>query len=412
MALEQGADLVVELPALYATRSSWWFAFGGVLLLHRMGIVTHLAFGAEKDNLAQLTETARILSAEPSVFREALSQSLKRGVSFARAQSEALKHVRPDLPSVVEPNERLALNYLQIIETFALPLTPVLIPRQGSGYHDPLPDCGGPLSAESSSGAPFPSASPHAASLSGAPSPDSMIPTVSFPETARPDASFPEATCPAAMFPGASAIRHHLQAAPNCRNGLDQLEFSMPSSSFKLLREVLDQEKTFVFPADLAPVIMALLKRASVQELAELPDMAPGLANRIHVAARNSFDVEIFLYALKTKRFSRSRLQRLLTFLFLNYTQETARYIREGPPYLRVLGFGPGGRPLLRRIKEQAAIPLILRGGQIKALAQRLPAAEAAWSLEVRAGDLYAQLEKPTVLPSGSAEYYGIPYIC
>jgi predicted nucleotidyltransferase len=402
MALEQGADLVVELPALYATRSAWWFAFGGVLLLHRMGIVTHLAFGAEKDNLAQLTETARILSAEPSAFREALSQSLKSGVSFARAQSEALRHVRPDLPSVAEPNERLALNYLQIIETFALPLTPVLILRQGGGYHDSLPDGGGPPSVASSSGATFSSASPPAASPFGG---------ASFPEAARPVASFPETACPAALFPGASAIRRHLQTAPNCRDGLDQLEFSLPGSSFKLLTDVLDQEKTFVFPDDMAPAIMALLKRASVQELTELPDMAPGLANRIRSAARNSFDVETFLDTLKTKRFSRSRLQRLLTFLFLNYTQETARYIREGPPYLRVLGFGPGGRPLLRRIKDQAALPVILRGGQLKALARRFPAVEAAWSLDIRAGDLYALLEKSPLHPPGSAEYYGIPYI-
>ncbi|MDR1203964.1 MAG: nucleotidyltransferase family protein [Peptococcaceae bacterium] len=359
MALEQGADLVIELPALYATRSAWWFAFGGVSLLHRTGIVTHLAFGAERDALPQLRDAARVLAAEPPAFRAALSHALNDGVSFARAQSQALKHIRPDLPPVIRPNERLALNYLQIIESFSLPLTPVLIPRQGGGYHDPLPDA------------------------PGAPG--------------------------AAGIPGASAIRRHLQSAPGYEEGLDQLRPFLPASSLRLLKEVLDQKKSFVFADDMAPILMALLKRASAADLAELPDMEPGLANRICATARGSHDIASFLDALKTKRYSRSRLQRLLTFLFLNYTQETAQFIGEGPPYLRILGFNSAGRQLLRQISRRGALPLITQGRQAKSLAWNHPAVKAAWSLDVRAGDLYALLEKAPSHPAGSAEYYETP---
>jgi predicted nucleotidyltransferase len=359
MALEQGADLVIELPALYATRSAWWFAFGGVSLLHRTGVVTHLAFGAERDALPQLRDAARILSTEPPAFRAALSRALKSGVSFVRAQTQALRQIRPDLPPVTQPNERLALNYLQIIETFSVPLTPVLIPRQGGGYHDPLPG----------------------------------------------------AALPGGDIPGAFAIRRHLQHASNCGDGLNQLKPFLPASSFKLLQEVLDQKKTFVFADDMAPAVMTLLKRASVADLEELPDMAPGLANRIYAVARGSRDVASFLDALKTKRYSRSRLQRLLTFLFLNYTRETARFIDEGPPYLRVLGFNGAGRRLLRQIRRDGALPLITRGGQVKDFARNSPAIQAAWSLDVRAGDLYALLEKAPFHPAGSVEYYETPCI-
>jgi predicted nucleotidyltransferase len=362
MALEQGADLVIELPALYATRSAWWFAYGGVSLLHRTGIVTHLAFGAERDALPQLTDTARVLAAEPPAFRAALSHALKSGVSFARAQSQALKLIRPDLPPVVRPNERLALNYLQIIESFSLPLTPVLIPREGAGYHDPLPDAAD-----------------------------------------APDAVF------AADIPGASAIRRHLQNASSYEEGLDQLRPFLPVSSFRMLKETLDQKKSLVFAGDMAPTLMALLKRASAADLAELPDMEPGLANRIHATARGSYDIPSFLDALKTKRYSRSRLQRLLTFLFLNYTQETARFIGEGPPYLRILGFNSAGRQLLRQISRRGALPLITQGKQMNRLARNHPAVHAAWSLDARAGDLYALLEQAPSHPAGSAEYYETP---
>ena len=47
MALRCGADLVLELPVLYAAASSEFFAAGAVALLDRLGVVTHLAFGSE-----------------------------------------------------------------------------------------------------------------------------------------------------------------------------------------------------------------------------------------------------------------------------------------------------------------------------------------------------------------------------
>ena len=49
MALEHGADLVIELPVRFACSSAQEFAGGGVSLLSSLGVCTHLSFGCEKE---------------------------------------------------------------------------------------------------------------------------------------------------------------------------------------------------------------------------------------------------------------------------------------------------------------------------------------------------------------------------
>ena len=90
MALKCGADLVLEIPTLWATASAEYFAHAGVALLASTGIVTHLAFGAETDDLDALLEVASILKDEPDVYRSVLSNSIRSGNAFPIARKNAL----------------------------------------------------------------------------------------------------------------------------------------------------------------------------------------------------------------------------------------------------------------------------------------------------------------------------------
>ena len=135
-ALENGADLVLELPARFACSPAPDFAHGGVALLASLGVVTHLSFGCEGDALAHLAQAAEVLSAESPEFTAALHEGLDRGLSYPRARALAAASVchMPCLDALIaQPNAALALEYLQ-----ALPkhIAPVPIVREGSGYHD------------------------------------------------------------------------------------------------------------------------------------------------------------------------------------------------------------------------------------------------------------------------------------
>ncbi|MBQ8537216.1 MAG: nucleotidyltransferase family protein, partial [Clostridia bacterium] len=135
MALQAGADLVIELPCLFACREAEFFARGGVSLLKAMGC-THLAFGAECANLELLKKASSIIDGEPADYLAALKAGLESGLSFAAAQGRALTHCLGQ--NFNAPNNALALAYLSALKDHAM--IPVLIPRRGN-YHDPnLPE--------------------------------------------------------------------------------------------------------------------------------------------------------------------------------------------------------------------------------------------------------------------------------
>ena len=132
-ALENGADVVLELPARFACSPAPDFAGGGVALLAALGVVTHLSFGCEPSALPMLSAAASLFKSESPDFSAALQRSLADGLPYprARALAEQLAGIPADL--LAQPNAVLALEYLQ-----ALPetLVPVPVARRGSGYHD------------------------------------------------------------------------------------------------------------------------------------------------------------------------------------------------------------------------------------------------------------------------------------
>lgn len=140
MAILGGADLVLELPCAFSVRSAYYFALGGVLSLACCGI-THLSFGIESDEVTLLAAAAHILAQESESYQETLKQQLSLGLSFAAAQSNALTQFLPqfDTTPLKQPNNLLAMSYLQVIKRFQLPITPLAIKRQGD-YHNLQPE--------------------------------------------------------------------------------------------------------------------------------------------------------------------------------------------------------------------------------------------------------------------------------
>jgi len=119
-ALQNGADVVLELPVLFAVRAAQDFAFGGVSLLNALNVVTHLSFGAETDDLSALLSLAAPESPELSVkIREMLSQ----GLSYPAALQNALG-------KELLPNDTLAVEYLRALSKLNSSIQPVPVHRK------------------------------------------------------------------------------------------------------------------------------------------------------------------------------------------------------------------------------------------------------------------------------------------
>ena len=144
LAVENGADLVLELPFAYAVNSAEYFARGGVKILDALGCVTHLGFGAESESLDQLQKIAEATACESPEFQLLLQQYLAEGVTYAKAREKATMELLGEdaAEHVQTPNNILAIEYLKQLHLCGSGIKPVMVTRKGAGYHDEAPEDG------------------------------------------------------------------------------------------------------------------------------------------------------------------------------------------------------------------------------------------------------------------------------
>ena len=130
LALDRGADLVVELPTPWAMASAESFARGAVSLLAATGVVNVLSFGSETGELAPLEEAAAALDAPD--YPERLRAALGRGLSFPAARQEAA-----GAACLSAPNNNLGVEYLRSLRALSSTIRPLTVPRQGAGHDGP-----------------------------------------------------------------------------------------------------------------------------------------------------------------------------------------------------------------------------------------------------------------------------------
>lgn len=310
-ALQGGCDLVIELPTAYATQAAEWFAYGAVSLLEATGVVDSFCFGTESGELASMQEAARVMADEPPIFQQLLKETLATGVSYPNAYSSAVAsylastghHEAAAFPFAM-PNHTLGLHYLLALERIGGRMEPFTIRREKSEYG----------------------------------------------QTTVTDQAIASAT----------AIRKLL---------LDQRELQgsqpyVPASTYAVMEREWQAGRSPISWADFVnPLFHTVLTRPAGQ-LASLRDVTEGLEHRLLNALPKIQGIafETLLDALKTKRYTRTKLQRALLSILLNHTKEdfTATKLATGVEYIRVLGFTDKGRQLLRRMRTTAKLPVLL----------------------------------------------------
>ena len=127
VALSQGIDIVIELPAFYSTQSAEIFAKGSVNLLNKLSC-SHIVFGSESNDLDKLKRIATISLTKE--FELSLRGFLAEGFSYPTAFSKAL------FDEKLGSNDILALEYLRAIKTINSKIEAYSIKREKTGYYD------------------------------------------------------------------------------------------------------------------------------------------------------------------------------------------------------------------------------------------------------------------------------------
>ena len=302
MALQCGADLVIEIPTLWATASAEYFAHAGVSLLAATGVVTHIAFGAETDDLTSLREVASILKTEPDVYRAVLANSIRSGNSFPIARKHALTTSLPNFTEeklselLDNPNNILALEYLKAMPNS---IEPILIKREGAGYHD------------------------------------TEIDTV---------------------LPSASAIREAIFSDAQ----MESISNAMPKESFVLFKNAYKCNQLMTtndFSSSLGYCLLSQVHNG----FASYADCNQDFSNKIKNALNSYVLFEDFIDTLKTKDMTYTRVNRCLLHILLGIKQADYTIVRAigFAPYLRILGFKNASSGVLSEMKRQATAPII-----------------------------------------------------
>ena len=135
-ALENGVDLVIELPVTYACATAEKFAFGGVYILNSIGCVDNIYFGSECGDIASLESTADIL--QSSEISDKIKKYLSLGQTFAKARENAVSEISEKSADILRyPNNILAIEYIRSLKKLHSPIFPQTIKRIGS-EHDSM----------------------------------------------------------------------------------------------------------------------------------------------------------------------------------------------------------------------------------------------------------------------------------
>lgn len=298
MAIESGIDLVIELPTLYAISSAENFAAGAIKILDSLGIVDYISFGSECDDIAVLNDVANVLCAEPDEYKTLLSHELSKGVSFPKAREKALmmylNDVRRFANVLSSPNNILGIEYLKALKRQKSNIQPITIKREGSNHNDN---------------------------------------TISKYE----------------KFASASAIRNLCLS-----DDISILKNVMPESSFDILNDSIKKGNIVNNLSAFDKEIIYTLRKMSTDEIANLPDVSEGLEFAIKSAANECNSVVELLSIINTKRYTKTRIQRILLYAILGITKKDMQVsMNITKPYVRILGFNDKGKGILSEISKK-----------------------------------------------------------
>lgn len=293
-ALKAGIDLVIELPTLYAISSAENFADGAIHILDSLKIVDYVGFGAETSDIDVLDNIADVLYNEPRAYKTLLSHELNKGISFPKARENALliylNNIRKYVNVVSAPNNILGIEYIKALKKYKSIIKPISIARFEAGHND---------------------LSYHSNIASG------------------------------------TTIRNII------KNGnFDILRRLVPESSYSILMDNIKQ--THIVP-DLSVFerqIFYNLRKMSIEEIRNLPDVTEGLEFSIKKAANSCNSIYEFLNIIKSKRYTSTRLQRILLYSLLGITKKDMELSRKVTPYIRVLGLNNKGKFMISEIAK------------------------------------------------------------
>lgn len=301
MALHAGVDIVIELPYAFATQKAEVFANGGISLLKAMQ-TNFLCFGSEEGKIASFHRLVNFYETNKSALDEAIKKEIKKGISYPKAAANAFHALKDDdLLDLSLPNNILGFHYVKAIKDQHAAIKAFTVRRTKSGYHDDMPK----------------------------------------------DASIASAT----------SIRNQIKKT----NAIHSIQSFVPKATLFVLKKEYERCGQFMSWEELFPFLKYKLLASSINELKTIYEVEEGIESRLISFVKEAATFQEFIEAVKTKRFTWTRLQRICTHILTNAKKtEMAHALQtKKANYIRLLGMSLKGQAYLNKIKKQISLPMI-----------------------------------------------------
>ena len=322
MAIENGIDMVIELPTLYSISSAENFANGAIKILNELNFITHISFGSESGNINQLNNIASILTDEPEEFSKLLKEELRKGSSFPVARQNAIEKFlnltnKNEFNKLLKsPNNILAIEYLKALKKTKSNITPITIERKNVDYYS-----------------------------------ENIVENFASSTKIRKEISEN-----LNMYTNIMDINNMDINNMNMNNmdvNMDMfLNSCMPKKSYDIIKENIEKGNCIQGLKCFEDMIFYKLRGMQINEIKELPDVCEGLENVIKKASNETNSLEDLINKCKSKRYTRTRIQRILIYALLGITRQDMEMSENVNPYIRVLAVNKNGRELLSIINK------------------------------------------------------------
>lgn len=294
-AIKNGINLCLEIPVHISLSSAEKFSYGAIKILNSLNCVDYICFGCEIPNEEKLNLIADILIESTKINH---SKYLDKGYSFAKVQELIVLEKSKDenlINLMKSSNNILAIEYLKSLKILDSKIKPMPIQRVGGNYNDK--------------------------SLNK-------------------------------IFSSATSIRNIL----NNKSDIDIIKNHVPKETFEIL-EKSSLKGCFVNKEDMFPYLK--YKFLTNTNLSKIDGVNEGLDNKFYTEIHKSNSLNELILNVKSKRYTYSRLSRILCKFFIGFESYDLQTIKNLNNHVRVLGFDSKGKNLLNTIKKSCDINII-----------------------------------------------------
>lgn len=281
VAIQGGADIVIQMPTAYACSSAEVFCRAGINIANTLKNATHICFGSECGDIDLLSKVADFFIKEPKEYKQLLKENLSKGYSYPTSKQLAIDAMvknnllEKDFSKVLEgSNNILAIEYLKAIKQTKSKLSPITIKREGEDFN-----------------------------------------------------SKKQST-----FASATSIRDTIY-----KKGVKFVENSIPKETYKEFFALLEKQG----PVDINlfdKLRLYSLRTSNIKTLENTFDVGEGIENRLYNISRESKTYDDFINSCKTKRYSTSKINRICLANMLGISKSIVEKVYTYDlPYIKVL---------------------------------------------------------------------------